>query len=65
MKTPRAGKDLACALMIRKVWKLAMGLKLIVITSCVQVVNKSNIQSKTPSIVTPPRDNIFFAEGRR
>jgi hypothetical protein len=41
-------KDLACAVVICKVWRLAMALQLSVVTSHVlKVVNKSNLQSKT------------------
>jgi hypothetical protein len=28
---------------------------------CVKVVNKSNLQSKTPSVVTHRRDNIYIS----
>jgi hypothetical protein len=36
-----------------------MVLQLLVVTSCVKVVNKTNLQSKTPSRVTVTHDNIM------
>jgi hypothetical protein len=61
VKALRAGKDLACAKVNCKVWKLAMALQLSVIKSYVlKVVNRSNIQSKTQLGVTPSRDNLIF-----
>jgi hypothetical protein len=57
VKTLQAGKYLACVLVICKVWKLAMACSH---ESCVKMVNKSNIKTKTPSIVTPIRDNILI-----
>jgi hypothetical protein len=62
VKTQQAGKDLACTVVICKVWRLAMVLYLLVglsvcVCVCVCVVNKSNIQSKTVSIVTTTCDS--------
>lgn len=54
VKTLQARKDLACVVMVYKVWKSAMALYLSVVRSCVLKwsINKSNIQLKTSSRVT-------------
>jgi hypothetical protein len=58
VKTLQAGKDLMCDLQSVKISdgaiiKCNYGL-------CVELVNKSNIQTKTPSRVTQNCDNIFI-----
>jgi hypothetical protein len=52
-------KDLTCAAVIRKAWRSVMALKLSVVTiHMLKGVNKSSVQSKTPSTVTHTCDNI-------
>jgi hypothetical protein len=61
VKSLKAEKDLVCALVVCKVWKLAIDRAIIKCSheSCAEVVNKSNIQSKTPPRVTLSHDNIY------
>jgi hypothetical protein len=51
VKTQQAGKDLAGAVVI---------CELLAVPSCVSVVNKSNIQSKTTPRVTPKYVTISY-----
>jgi hypothetical protein len=56
MKTQQAGKDLACAVVISS----DGGIITCSYVSCCKVVNTFNIQSKTPSKVTPMHDSIYY-----
>jgi hypothetical protein len=51
VKTLLAGKDLACTLLICKVWKNSDDAIIKCHESCVKVANKSNIRSNIPSRV--------------
>jgi hypothetical protein len=53
--TLQAGNDLACPLVICKVWRSAMALQLSIVMRFVKVVNKADLHSK-PCLITHTRD---------